>query len=159
MYNIFKKCIPNFQIKIKSASRCNPHIACWVAELNTKAKKWKYKFKQIFHHLQWGSNPQPVYLTVTPRDAAPRLASFLIFIFVNRILKKVRPIPLGLSWFYPTYIQNITTAIPNFETLTGNQAHIKQRVNGMFQLLSAWFGNIVHVAGLHSSYNRHRNEI
>ena len=43
-------------------------IACWVAErnavlwLDTRAKKRKYKFKQVFHLLEWGLNPQPVDL-------------------------------------------------------------------------------------------------
>ena len=44
-------------------------------KIDTRAKKWKYKFKLIFHHLEWGSNPQPVGFNVTLRAAAPRLAS------------------------------------------------------------------------------------
>ena len=43
--------------------------------LDTRAKKWKYKFKYIFHLLERGLNPQPVGFTVTPRAAALRLAS------------------------------------------------------------------------------------
>ena len=55
-------------------------IACWVAEFNaalvldTRAKKCKYKFKWIFHLLEWGSSPQPVGFTVTLYGPAPRLA-------------------------------------------------------------------------------------
>ena len=56
-------------------------IACRVAELNaalvldTKAKKWIYKFKELFHLFEWRSNPQPVGFTVTLCAPAPRLAS------------------------------------------------------------------------------------
>ena len=43
-----------------------------VAELNaahcldTRAKKWKYKFKSIFHLIEWESNPQPVGFDFVP---------------------------------------------------------------------------------------------
>ena len=32
--------------------------------LDTRSKKWKYKFKLIFHFLEWGSNPHPVAFQV-----------------------------------------------------------------------------------------------
>ena len=56
-------------------------IACSMAEVNaalcldTRAKKWKYKCNLIFRFLEWGSNPQPVDITVTLCAPAPRLAS------------------------------------------------------------------------------------
>ena len=67
-------------------------IAGWVAELNaalclgTRAKKWKYKFKLIFHFLEWGPTSQPVAFTVTFCAPAPLLASGLFFILQNNNL-------------------------------------------------------------------------
>ena len=52
---------------------------------NTRAKKWKYKFKLIFHLLEWGSNPQPVGFAVTPRAAAPRPASINYYV-INKLI-------------------------------------------------------------------------
>ena len=51
-------------------------------------KIWKYKFKQIVHLLEWGSNPQLVGFTVTLCAPAARLASnnghsYYICIFVT----------------------------------------------------------------------------
>ena len=72
-------------------------IACWVTELNaalnldTRVKKWKYKFKEIFHLLEWGSNPQPVGFTITLCATAPRLASIqyykVVFYMCEHIFK------------------------------------------------------------------------
>ena len=54
------------------------------SNLDTRAKKWKYKFKWIFYLFEWGSHPQPVDFTVTQCAAAPRLASIdIVFFFIN----------------------------------------------------------------------------
>ena len=49
-------------------------IACLVAEINAALNLVEVKRRA---KLEWGSNPQPVGFTVTPRAAAPRPASIL----------------------------------------------------------------------------------
>ena len=51
-----------------------------------QSEDMKYKYKSIFYLLEWRPNPQPVGFTVTPRAAAPRLAS--IEYIINRIYYK-----------------------------------------------------------------------
>ena len=68
-----------------------------LAELNaalcpdTRAKKWKYKFKQIFHLLEWGLNPQPVNFTVTLCAPALRPASLRLMILKKSYIILVLP--------------------------------------------------------------------
>ena len=53
-------------------------IASWVAKLysmlflNIRVKKWKYKYKEIIHFLQWGPN-EFTFIVCAP---APQLASY-----------------------------------------------------------------------------------
>ena len=110
--------------EIKSTSRCVPHtvcrsvlhflavsggIACWVAELNvafcpaTRAKKWKYKFKYIFHRLEWGSHPQPVGFTVTlvPLRHDWPLIYFVIFPLLYFVVFKIKKmVKLYINVYY-----------------------------------------------------------
>ena len=53
--------------------------------LNTRAKKGKYKCKQIFLLLERGSDPQPVDLQAYFVPLAPRLASMIIYYFTITI--------------------------------------------------------------------------
>ena len=56
------------------------------------AKKWKYTFKYIFYLLEWGSNPQPVSLTITLYAPAPLLSyiTSIILYFVYLNIKSVK---------------------------------------------------------------------
>ena len=80
---VLRLTVPHFPLSSRG-------VAYWGAELNAalcldnRAKKWKYKCKQIFYLLEWGSNLQPVYFTVTLCAFAPRLASNLITFILSR---------------------------------------------------------------------------